>query len=80
MPSFITWDVTTGFTLKGSDYHEGWNTYLFRVTATEKTDTAIQDSSFLLEVETSIDCINDVELKVPDSFAKEISYGIKSFA
>ena len=80
MPSFLTWEFTTGFTLKGSNYHEGWNTYLFRVTATEKTDTAIQDSSFLLEVETSIDCINDVELKVPVSFAKEISYGIKSFA
>jgi hypothetical protein len=79
MPSFIKWEVTTGFTFKGSNYHEGWNTYLFRVTATEKTDTAIKDSSFLLEVESSIDCINHVELNVPDSFAKEISYGIKSF-
>jgi hypothetical protein len=76
----MTWDVTTGFTFKGSNYHEGWNTYLFRVTATEKTDTAIKDSSFLLEVETAIDCINHVELNVPDSFAKEISYGIKSFS
>jgi hypothetical protein len=80
MPSFMTWDVTTGFTFKGSNYHEGWNTYLFRVTATEKTDTAIKDSSFLLEVETAIDCINHVELNVPNSFAKEISYGIKSFS
>lgn len=60
------------------DYHEGWNIYLIRVTAIEKTDANLQDNSFLLEVETLIDCVTDVYMRVPDSFLKEIFYGIGS--
>jgi hypothetical protein len=68
----------TEFTIHGTDYSEGWNNYLIRVTAIEKTTALLQDNSFILEVETSVDCVTDVELSVPDSFSKEISYAIGS--
>ena len=67
LPSFLKWDRTE-FTIQGLDFNEGWNIYLIRVTAIEKTDAKLQDNSFLLEVETSIDCVTDVYLSVSDSF------------
>jgi len=77
LPSLLKWNPTE-FTIQGSDYREAWNTYLIRVTAIDKNDPQLQDNSFLLEVETDIDCKTGVELKVPDSFKKEISHEIVS--
>ena len=73
----MKWNPTE-FIIQGSDYQEAWNAYLVRVFAVDKKDPQFQDNSFLLEVETIIDCVTDAELSVPDSFSKEISYAIVS--
>ena len=73
----MKWNPTE-FIIQGLDYNEAWNAYLVRVTAIDKTDPQFQDNSFLLEVETIIDCVTDVELSFLDSFSKEISYAIVS--
>ena len=76
VPSFLAYNSATNFTIKGSNYLEGRNTYQFRVTAIESTDTSIRDNSFLLAVATLIDCVTYVVLSLPDSFSKEITYQI----
>ena len=78
MPSFLKWNPTE-FIIQGLDYNEAWSFYLIRVVAFDKTYPHIQDNSFLLEVETSVDCVTDVELSVPDSFTKEMYFSIGSF-
>lgn len=35
IPTFLKWDIETDFTIQGNNFDEVWNTYLFRVNATD---------------------------------------------
>lgn len=37
LPSILKWDAVNGFTIQGSDYLEGWNTFVFGVTANDNS-------------------------------------------
>lgn len=76
LPSFLTYD-TNAFTVYGSNNAESWSTWKIRVTATDLT-TGVTESSYLLEVTTSMDCATGLNYNLPSDFHREIVYTIGS--
>jgi len=79
LPTLLKWDASAGFTIQGSDYHEGWNTYVVRVTAINNLQTNLAESSYRLEVTTVVNCAAN-NLILSGSPSTDLSYKIGSMA
>ena len=79
LPDFIAKvDPVLGIVMNGLNFGESWNTYVFRVVATDQSSQPISDNSYLLEVTTQMDCMSGLMFEMPLEFSTAVTYNIGS--
>ena len=79
LPDFIAKvDPVLGIVMDGLNFSESWNTYVFRVIATDQSSLLVSDDSYMLEVTTQMDCQSGLRFEMPPGFSTAETYNIGS--